>query len=150
MAARGIDVDGISHVINFDPPEDHEAYIHRVGRTGRAGRGGVGITLVSPSERSEMLRLTRRLGLRDWGAPGELRPERAHARAGAPRNRGAAAAAVAPARRPALAAERAPSMDVRPGLAVSCRGARYACFAIGTPVVGTAAGEPGKGAYGPR
>jgi superfamily II DNA/RNA helicase len=88
VAARGIDVDGVSHVINFDPPHDHEAYIHRVGRTGRAGRGGVGITLVSPSERSEMLRLTRRLGLRDWGAPGELHPERVHARAGAPRNRG--------------------------------------------------------------
>ena len=46
VAARGIDVDGISHVINFDPPDDHDAYTHRVGRTGRAGRTGVGITFV--------------------------------------------------------------------------------------------------------
>jgi ATP-dependent RNA helicase RhlE len=44
VAARGIDVDGISHVINFDPPADREGYVHRVGRTGRAGRTGVGIT----------------------------------------------------------------------------------------------------------
>jgi ATP-dependent RNA helicase RhlE len=44
VAARGIDVTGISHVINFDPPADREGYVHRVGRTGRAGRTGVGIT----------------------------------------------------------------------------------------------------------
>jgi superfamily II DNA/RNA helicase len=44
VAARGIDVDGISHVINFDPPADREGYVHRVGRTGRAGATGVGIT----------------------------------------------------------------------------------------------------------
>ena len=46
VAARGIDVDGVSHVINFDPPADHQTYIHRVGRTGRAGNSGVGVTLV--------------------------------------------------------------------------------------------------------
>ncbi len=44
VAARGIDVSGISHVINFDPPADREGYVHRVGRTGRAGATGVGIT----------------------------------------------------------------------------------------------------------
>jgi ATP-dependent RNA helicase RhlE len=63
VAARGIDVSGISHVINFDPPGDHEAYIHRVGRTGRAGRGGVGITLVGAAEHREMRQLARRLGI---------------------------------------------------------------------------------------
>jgi ATP-dependent RNA helicase RhlE len=47
VAARGIDVSGISHVINFDPPDDSDTYVHRVGRTGRAGAQGVGITLVS-------------------------------------------------------------------------------------------------------
>ena len=47
VAARGIDVDDVTHVINFDAPEDREAYVHRVGRTGRAGRSGVGITLVT-------------------------------------------------------------------------------------------------------
>jgi ATP-dependent RNA helicase RhlE len=47
VAARGIDVDDVTHVINFDAPEDRDAYVHRVGRTGRAGRTGVGITLVT-------------------------------------------------------------------------------------------------------
>ena len=64
VAARGIDVEGVSHVINFDPPADHHTYIHRVGRTGRAGNSGVGVTLVAAAERHEMRRLARRLGLR--------------------------------------------------------------------------------------
>ena len=63
VAARGIDVDGVSHVVNFDPPADHQAYIHRVGRTGRAGDRGVGVTLVGEDERQEMRQLARRLGL---------------------------------------------------------------------------------------
>jgi ATP-dependent RNA helicase RhlE len=63
VAARGIDVDGVSHVINFDPPGDHESYVHRIGRTGRAGRRGVGITLVGAGDRHEMGQLARRLGL---------------------------------------------------------------------------------------
>ena len=63
VAARGIDVTGISHVINFDPPADHETYVHRVGRTGRAGRTGVGITLVDRSERRDVGRLADRLGI---------------------------------------------------------------------------------------
>ncbi len=64
VAARGIDVEGVSHVINFDPPADHHTYIHRVGRTGRAGNSGVGVTLVGDGERQEMRVLARRLGLR--------------------------------------------------------------------------------------
>lgn len=63
VAARGIDIDGISHVINFDPPGDHETYIHRMGRTGRAGNRGVGVTLVGAGERREMRQLARKLGL---------------------------------------------------------------------------------------
>lgn len=50
LAARGLDVDGISHVINFDIPEDPEVYIHRIGRTARAGREGVAWTLVTPEQ----------------------------------------------------------------------------------------------------
>lgn len=50
LAARGLDVDGISHVINYDLPEDPEIYIHRVGRTARAGRDGVAWTFVSPDQ----------------------------------------------------------------------------------------------------
>jgi superfamily II DNA/RNA helicase len=50
VAARGIDVAGISHVVNFDPPRQAEDYVHRIGRTGRAGRSGVAITLSGPRE----------------------------------------------------------------------------------------------------
>jgi superfamily II DNA/RNA helicase len=75
VAARGIDVDGISHVINFDPPADHDTYIHRVGRTGRAGKSGVGVTLVGTAERQEMRRLARHLGLHHGLGGDEHRPE---------------------------------------------------------------------------
>ncbi len=50
VAARGLDIPDVSHVINFDIPESTEAYVHRVGRTGRAGKAGEAITLVSPRE----------------------------------------------------------------------------------------------------
>jgi superfamily II DNA/RNA helicase len=63
VAARGIDVDRISHVINFDPPEDRDAYIHRVGRTGRAGRSGIGITFHSAAERGKIAGLADELGI---------------------------------------------------------------------------------------
>ncbi len=63
VAARGIDVTGISHVINFDAPADHETYVHRVGRTGRAGRTGVAVTLVGDEQRREIAALADRLGL---------------------------------------------------------------------------------------
>ncbi len=63
VAARGIDVTGISHVINFDAPADHETYVHRVGRTGRAGRTGVAVTLVGEDQRREIAALADRLGL---------------------------------------------------------------------------------------
>ncbi len=63
VAARGIDVSGISHVINFDPPADSETYVHRIGRTGRAGRKGVGITLLTPDEHRGVAALAGQLGL---------------------------------------------------------------------------------------
>jgi ATP-dependent RNA helicase DeaD len=50
VAARGLDIDNISHVVNFDLPLDAEVFVHRVGRTGRAGKTGVAITLVAPKE----------------------------------------------------------------------------------------------------
>ncbi len=55
VAARGIDVTGISHVINFDMPNDVETYIHRIGRTGRAGASGTAITIVTPMEALTLL-----------------------------------------------------------------------------------------------
>lgn len=54
VAARGLDVEGISHVFNFDLPDEAELFVHRVGRTGRAGRTGIAISLVTPSERRLM------------------------------------------------------------------------------------------------
>ena len=57
VAARGLDIDAISHVLNFDLPDDPEVYVHRVGRTGRAGREGVAITLLSPRERWMLRRI---------------------------------------------------------------------------------------------
>src|SRR5687768_15301742 len=62
VAARGLDVDDITHVINFDPPGQDDDYVHRVGRTGRAGRSGTGVTLVLPDQRGDVSRLATRLG----------------------------------------------------------------------------------------
>ncbi len=69
VAARGIDVPDVSHVINFDLPGDHDVYVHRVGRTGRAGRRGIGITLVGAGERNEARQIADRLKL-DHGLGG--------------------------------------------------------------------------------
>jgi ATP-dependent RNA helicase RhlE len=63
VAARGLDVENISHVINFDPPEDHKAYVHRVGRTARAGRAGNGVTFVLPDQQGDVSRIARALKL---------------------------------------------------------------------------------------
>jgi ATP-dependent RNA helicase DeaD len=60
VAARGLDVDRISHVINFDVPYDAESYVHRIGRTGRAGRSGEAILFIAPRERN-MLHLIERV-----------------------------------------------------------------------------------------
>jgi ATP-dependent RNA helicase RhlE len=62
VAARGLDLDNITHVINFDPPADDTAYVHRVGRTGRAGRSGSGVTLVLPEQQADVSRVARMLG----------------------------------------------------------------------------------------
>ncbi len=63
VAARGIDVAGVTHVINFDAPGDQDAYVHRIGRTGRAGSRGNGISFVLGDQTSEMRRIARDLGL---------------------------------------------------------------------------------------
>jgi ATP-dependent RNA helicase RhlE len=63
VAARGIDVNGVSHVINFDAPEDREGYVHRIGRTGRAGATGVGVTFVMADQAKDLGRIAVELGL---------------------------------------------------------------------------------------
>ncbi|HEY4346199.1 MAG TPA: DEAD/DEAH box helicase [Gaiellaceae bacterium] len=62
VAARGLDIDDITHVINFDPPRTEDDYVHRVGRTGRAGRSGTGLTFVLPEQEGEVARLADKLG----------------------------------------------------------------------------------------
>jgi ATP-dependent RNA helicase DeaD len=54
VAARGLDIEQISHVVNFDLPQDPEVYVHRIGRTGRAGRAGEALTLLAPWERPQL------------------------------------------------------------------------------------------------
>ena len=63
VAARGIDIDDITHVINYQIPEDEQAYVHRIGRTGRAGKTGVAITLVDWDELPRWTMIDKALGL---------------------------------------------------------------------------------------
>ncbi len=87
VAARGIDVADITHVINFDAPADRDAYVHRVGRTGRAGATGSGVSFVIAEQAHDMGRIAADLGLdREWDA-------------GAPASRGRPASERRPGRR---------------------------------------------------
>jgi len=63
VAARGIDVAGITHVINYDIPATREDYVHRIGRTARAGASGVGVTLVAHDQARELVGMVGSLGL---------------------------------------------------------------------------------------
>ncbi|MCA8962509.1 MAG: DEAD/DEAH box helicase, partial [Planctomycetes bacterium] len=71
VAARGLHVDGISHVINFDPPTEPETYVHRIGRTGRAGKTGVSILLLTPRQQRLRTVIERYTGqpMTDMGIP---------------------------------------------------------------------------------
>jgi len=92
VAARGIDIPNVERVINYDAPEDREAYVHRVGRTGRAGRTGTGISFVLADQAAEMGRIRAALGLdaelptqtasrpREDHRPGQHRPPRSRNR----------------------------------------------------------------------
>ena len=73
VAARGIDLPDLSHVIIYEPPDDAELYIHRAGRTGRAGGGGVAISLVDVIEQMALDRIAKRYGieLHEWPLPGD-------------------------------------------------------------------------------
>ena len=65
VAARGLDIDDIEHVINFDPPEEDKGYLHRTGRTGRAGKSGIAVTFVLPEQQADASRVAGRLGHRE-------------------------------------------------------------------------------------
>jgi Superfamily II DNA and RNA helicases len=63
VAARGIDIHELSHVFQYQPPQDHEAYVHRTGRTGRAGAAGVAISLVSGMEEIELEQIAKKFSI---------------------------------------------------------------------------------------
>jgi superfamily II DNA/RNA helicase len=87
VAARGIDVEGITHVINYDTPEDSDAYTHRIGRTGRAGRSGTGVSFVLADQADDVRRMAGSLGLvREFEVTHPGRPKQANTRS-APRGR---------------------------------------------------------------
>jgi len=69
VAARGIDVADVARVVNYDAPEDRDAYVHRVGRTGRAGRSGIGISFVLADQAEEMHAIAAGLGLDGFDPP---------------------------------------------------------------------------------
>jgi len=73
IAARGLDIEHVTHVINFDVPASSEVYVHRIGRTGRVGRTGRAITLVTPAQRDEIDRIERdvKTKIGEWETPEE-------------------------------------------------------------------------------
>jgi len=73
VAARGLDLVDVTHVVNFDPPAEHTGYVHRVGRTGRAGRAGIGTTFVLPEQQDEVSRVARLAGQSEQFTTGGLK-----------------------------------------------------------------------------
>src|SRR4029077_8448754 len=76
VAARGLDLDDITPVINLDPPGEDKDYVHRPGRPGRAGRSGKAITFVLPEQQAETSHVARRLGHTEEFEEAGLRPAR--------------------------------------------------------------------------
>ena len=101
VAARGLDVKGVSHVINFDVPWQPDDYIHRIGRTGRAGMTGIAITLATREDGEAVDRIEKLIGHKIPRAAGEEASSRE------PRRRASAPRSPSPpkARKPARAAE---------------------------------------------
>lgn len=89
LAARGLDIEGVTHVFNYDVPQDMEWYIHRVGRTGRAGESGIAITLATVRDKARLAKLESRIGMKlpRRDAEGALLASEV-AKKGAPRARG--------------------------------------------------------------
>ncbi len=73
IAARGLDIEHVTHVINFDVPNSSETYVHRIGRTGRVGRTGRAITFVTPAQRDEITRIENdvKTKIGEWESPEE-------------------------------------------------------------------------------
>jgi ATP-dependent RNA helicase DeaD len=74
VAARGLDITGVSHVVNYDIPNSPDIYVHRIGRTGRAGESGRAITLITPKQRRELEAIERhaKTEIEQWSANGKV------------------------------------------------------------------------------
>ncbi|MBJ7348874.1 MAG: DbpA RNA binding domain-containing protein, partial [Thermoleophilaceae bacterium] len=81
IAARGLDVEKVTHVVNYDLPNSAEIYTHRIGRTGRVGRSGRAITLIDPRDRSDLEAIEKHIGveLKVWKAEGDMPAKTARA-----------------------------------------------------------------------
>ncbi|MDP5277575.1 DEAD/DEAH box helicase [Sphingomonas sp. DG1-23] len=115
VAARGLDIKGVSHVYNFDAPWHPDDYVHRIGRTGRAGATGTAYTLVTPEDAENIAEIEKLTGMkieRLKPASGEAVREDAEPREAAPRRRGGRKAEAEPRRKAEPAAEAAP--EARP------------------------------------
>jgi len=86
VAARGLDITGVSHVVNYDIPNSPDIYVHRIGRTGRAGETGRAITLITPKQRDDLEAIERhaKTEIPEWTAPNGATPARSR-RAAAPK-----------------------------------------------------------------
>lgn len=88
VAARGLDISGVTHVINYDPPNSPDVYVHRIGRTGRVGRSGRAITLVTPKQRKEIDAIERhaRTTMAEWAPDAHQEPKAEPSEARRPRH----------------------------------------------------------------
>ena len=129
VAARGLDIDAITHVVNFDPPDDDPSYVHRSGRTGRAGRSGTSITLVLDDQREAVSKMAVLAGVDEprcertdtpLMVPGPAQPGQQ------PRAPQAAADGAAAPRRPSGRVAPRPAAQPRPLSPRSTRRARAA------------------------
>jgi superfamily II DNA/RNA helicase len=99
VAARGIDVRDVTHVINYDMPEDRDGYVHRTGRTGRAGRSGISVTFVLGDQARDMSKIATDLGLHKEFSLSGLPTATSGGGAGSPRRRSSARPGQRPGRR---------------------------------------------------
>ncbi len=118
VAARGLDIEHVTHVINYDLPNNSEIYVHRIGRTGRVGRTGRAITFVTPKERGELERIERdvKTSIGEWEPPEERiehapRPKRRHEAAERDGEAGEPAGEAGARRRAPEPRSRAPSTE---------------------------------------
>ena len=86
VAARGLDISTVTHVINFDVPTSPDTYVHRIGRTGRVGRSGRAITFVEARQKREMEAIERHIGMKiaPWSPGASAKPAAGHGDTPAP------------------------------------------------------------------